>query len=138
MTMLGSGQLGIPRPVPGAITPPMSVVATTDTPGFALQNGTPNIISWTAPNDGQMHRFMLNTTQVVSVLEVGGQVNLNWTNPDGTAFTPVQYGAGNAVGAHSPSAQVNGVCKSGQTVTLAQTTALTSGAVIVWAELWAS
>ena len=50
------------------------LVATTGVNGFMLQNATPNILSWTAPNDGNMHRLIVFATLHVTSSETGGKV----------------------------------------------------------------
>lgn len=115
-------------------------LAATPLAGFALQNGTPTIISWTAPNDGKLHRFLLSATQHVTSAQTGGGVNVTYTAPDGSAGTLFPFGAGNGVGVSGPLAASQGPVEveAGSTVTVVQGGALTAGAATVWAELWGS
>ena len=98
--------------------------------GFALQNGTPVILSWTAPNDGQLHQAFVSATLVVTVAETGGQVFARWTSLGAaqvqTAFNP-NVGVGGAF------YNVVALVDPGTTIHLDQNTALTAGAANVGA-----
>lgn len=122
----------------GTVTLGTITTLATATPlgGFPLQNGTPQILSWTAPADGNIHRVTLVTALHVTSNETGGQVTLNTTLPDGTAANPVVYTGGTAASIGQFS--TDRIVQPGSTVTLAQTTALTGGAAVLWAELWGS
>lgn len=115
----------------------LNLVATTGINGFALQDGTPTILSWTAPDDGNMHRAIFYLNLHVTSALTGGIINANWNGPDDAGYQ-VQianggYGQGTDVG--SPIVAIVG---SGKTVTISQATAITQGDAIVWAEIWAS
>jgi hypothetical protein len=112
-------------------------VATTGPTGFALQNGTPSIISWTTPSDGNLHRVTMFITWDVTSTETGGAFGMTWTAPDGGAGALALSAGGSAAGAHTPT-PFSAVCRAGTTVTLAQTSALTGGAATLWAEMWGS
>jgi hypothetical protein len=111
-------------------------VGITPAAGFALQNGTPNIFSWTAPNDGKTHRFFLIGAKEVTIAETGGAVGVTFTLPDGTAASPTWVAGNNGVGITMPNYR-SGLVQPGTTVTLAQTGALTLGASLIHAEMWA-
>jgi hypothetical protein len=118
----------------------MVVQAATPLTGFALQNGTPNILQWTAPNDGKLHWVFIATYLRVTSAETGGQVNISWTDPsgNGTATGLLNGGKGTgATGSDSSSWSVNIAVQPGTTVTLLQATALTGGAATLWAQIWA-
>ena len=77
--------------VAGAITPaPMVLQATTGVAGFPLQNGYPDIASWTAPDDGIMHRVQIYALLIVTSTETGGQVEAFFTLPGGTTWSYYQ------------------------------------------------
>lgn len=115
----------------------MQKAAATAAAGFALQNATPVIVSWTAPADGQPHRVMIITTIDITALETGGQVSATFTAPDGAVQNFNQlFAAGQAAAAHTNQAGI--IVAPGTTVTLSQTSALTAGAALIWAEIWAS
>lgn len=104
------------------------------TAGVALINGTQTLASWTAPSDGQRHRFYAIMTQVVTVAETGGQMTLSYTQPNGNATTRVPFAGGSGTGSGN---QINGdVIQPGSTVSYQQTSALTAGAAVAWCEIW--
>jgi len=123
---------------PFAPNPAMNLLLTTGAAGFTLQNATPNILVWTAPNDGQPHRVFVVGNQNVSVSETGGQVSMTFTRADnGGTNAPVLFGGSAGTGYHNVANNV-AVVAPGSTVTIAQSTALTAGAAQVWMELWGS
>lgn len=113
-------------------------VASTGASGFALQNATPNIISWTAPNDGQEHRFLLLGNENVTVAETGGQVNVTFTRADGSGQNSAPIFGGTAGLGYHGIGNNSGIVAPGTTVMVNQNTALTVGAATVWVEIWAS
>ena len=123
---------------PFAVAPAMGLLAATPLTGVALVNGTPVILTWTAPSDGKMHRVMAFGSLLVTVLEVGGQVNFSVPipSPGGTANNPL-FNAGQAAGSQM-SFNPGSLVAPGATVTVNQASALTGGAAVVWAELWGS
>lgn len=123
---------------PFAVAPVLGLLVPAPLAGFALQNATPTIATWTAPNDGQNHRFAIIATQTVSSLETGGIVSVTFTAPDGTASTHTLYPGGSAAGETNPSTGFTRVCKAGTAVSVVQSSALTVGAAVVWAEIWGS
>lgn len=122
-------------------TPPtagsgLALQATTGIAGFAKQNATPNIISWTAPNDGNMHRVLFFASETVTALETGGGVGVIITVPGGgtqAAGTALFAGAKAAGSYH---ALDGAIVAPGTTVTINQSAALTAGACTVFAEIW--
>lgn len=118
-------------------TSPWSQLAATPFAGVPLINGTQNVLTWTAPNDGVMHRVLVMGTQHVTSTETGGTINLGVTLPDGTAASFQLFASGAATGAHNLSFETYLVAPN-TTVTISQATALTAGAAKVWFELWGS
>jgi hypothetical protein len=115
----------------------LQLVATTGPSGFALQNGTPTILSWAVPNDGNIHTIELNAVLVVSSAETGGLVVLSFVFAGSVAAaTPTVFAGGSGVGSANSSVSGMRLVAPGTTVTLAQTSALTAGAAIAYAELW--
>lgn len=103
--------------------------------GFALINGTQDIITWTAPNDGALHRFLVIGTIDVTVAETGGQIVVNFTAPDNTAAAGIQlFAGGRATGVAQTT--VNAQVKAGTTVAVHQQTALTVGTATLWADIY--
>lgn len=114
----------------------LQLQATTELPGFALQNATPTILSWTAPNDGQMHRILIYGALDVTLTLTGGQVNIAWTAPDGSIGHPNLFSANSAAGNHDN--LVGLLIEPGATININQSSAVTAGAGVLWAEIWAS
>lgn len=115
----------------------LQLIASTGAAGFAKQNATPNILTWTAPNDGALHRAMLFVLQIVTALETGGQVNMFSTGSNSLGV----FAPGAAAGKYLPTTGqfVPVLLRSGDTVTLQQISALTAGGpTTVYAELWAA
>lgn len=114
----------------------VNLLAATPAAGFALVNGTPNIVSWTAPADGRNHRvFCFGTASITSAM-TGGQVNGGFFAPSGAnlGFTAVPVGGGpNGFAFFYPV-----VIQSGSTFVVQQVSALTAGACTVWCEIWGS
>lgn len=108
--------------------------AATPVAGYALVNGTGTIISWAVPNDGNLHSAMIISSMNVTVNEVGGQLAVSFTVPDGTAFLSSFLAAAQTTGVKTTS--FFGSVKAGTTVALTQNTALTSGTSVAWAQIW--
>jgi hypothetical protein len=117
---------------PGLPTTSLTPTVRTPAAGFALQNGTPTILSFTTPNDGQAHGYSVATTLNVTVAETGGAVQLTWTS-QGVAFAATVYAGGSGTGTNN----VNSACVAdpNTVVTLKQSTALTAGTASVAAAI---
>ncbi len=117
----------------------LALQATTGPAGYALVNGTGTVISWTAPNDGNMHRFLVTASQHVTSAETGGQMKITLTTPDGyTNGSITLYNGGSGTGFAPPSQVPVGLIEAGTAVIVTQTSALASGAAVLWAEIWGS
>jgi hypothetical protein len=116
--------------------PPVAQAVSSAVAGYVLINGTGNILVYNVPNDGLVHTVNVATNMNVASLETGGQIQVLFTTPDGTAQTFQQHAAGLAAGL----ARVNTacLCKPGTTVTLQQSTALTAGAATLWGSMWSA
>jgi hypothetical protein len=113
--------------------------AATPAAGFALVNATPTILTWTAPNDGLLHRFQVFAAENVTVGQTGGQVSVTYTLPDGTTSSVhALFGGGQTPGDNTPGQDFSITIKAGGTVTIAQTQAMSVGTAVVWAEIWGS
>jgi hypothetical protein len=115
----------------------LAKVAATANAGYTLINGTGSILTWTAPNDGNNHRVMVAGGIYVSTTEVGGTVVLNITLPNSVAVSPSVFAANQGAGYHAQGNYGVHLVAPGSTVTLQQSAALTGGAAVVFAELWA-
>lgn len=125
-------------PVPGAnwsYLHTLTLKATTGVNGFALVNGTPNIISWVVPNDGKLHRMMIFSTLQVTSTETGGVVNYSYNTPAGLAVNE-QLAAGGVATGLNTTFSYTVIVQPGSTVIISQGTALTGGAATLWAEIW--
>jgi hypothetical protein len=109
----------------------MSLQATTGSAGVALINGTQSVLSWTAPTDGNLHVISWSILLHVTSAETGGSmatgisglytsgnissggIGIGWSQFGGTATLP-----------------------SGDTWAITQSTALTAGAAIAYAQIW--
>jgi hypothetical protein len=120
-------------PYPVAVVAP-ALLATTTLSGFVLQNATPNIFTWTAPNDGKLHMIFLSALTVVTSAETGGAWGINLTEADNTVRTP-GLSAG-SLGTGATRSFTSYMIQPNTVVTVEQTSALTVGAATVWAELW--
>ena len=108
-------------------------LVTTGNAGVALINGTQTILTWTAPNDGNLHIVNWALLQHVTTLEVGGAVV---TTISGLYTQGNGFGGSSSVG-YNASGGIN-VIPPGDTFQINQSTALTSGAAIVYGLIWGS
>jgi hypothetical protein len=117
----------------------MTNVAATSAAGYTLVNGTGTILSWTAPNDGALHRVMVVGTLHVTSAETGGTINVNFTAPDGTSgANQALFSASHGGGVFGPDKPGTLIVQAGTVVSVQQGSALTVGAAVLWAEIWAS
>lgn len=105
--------------------------------GFALQNGTPNILTWTAPNDGVPHRVTVFGGVRCSNAETGGVIQINATDLAGGGIARQLDAGGHGVGSFVFTASLI-LVQPGTTVTVQQSSALTVGAATAFAEMWGS
>lgn len=104
--------------------------------GFALQNATPTIATWTTPNDGKVHRALLIASLDVTSAATGGTISITYTMPDGNSHTSTVFATSQTAGGHIA---VTGVSVEANTaVSVTQSAALTAGAATLWAEIWGS
>lgn len=116
---------------------PLQLQATTGVNGFGLQNATPDILTWTAPSDGEQHRATIFASLEVTSAETGGTVVADWTFPSGSGNGIVLAAGGQAAGNNATN-PVEVILGAGTTVTVRQSAALTAGAATIWAEIWGS
>jgi hypothetical protein len=114
-----------------------SLLASTGTAGYTLINGTGNALTWTAPADGALHRFFVIAVMHVTSAETGGGIVVNLTLPDATSGQFTLFASGKTAGVQAsnfPAAPV----QANAAVSVAQSSALTAGASVLWAEIWGS
>jgi hypothetical protein len=118
----------------------LALVATTGPSGYVLVDGTGNIITWTAPDDGQLHRYLIFVQQIVTSDETGGELAIQFTGMDGNVYTEQFSAPGLTAGFYGPAsfAFTSGIIKAGTALTISQFTALTGGAATLWPEIWGS
>jgi hypothetical protein len=106
--------------------------------GFALQNATPNILTWNVPNDGKAHTFIVQGQVHATVAETGGAIQIAYTQPDGNAQTTVIDAGGHGISTSGlgSSGNFSRVVQAGSTVILQQGSALTAGTAVLFATLW--
>jgi hypothetical protein len=127
-------------------SPSLQLITATPETGFALVNGTPVILSWTAPNDGNLHRFCVFARLIVTSNMTGGLVFISnagtpltgGTTGSGTAPWNNSKGAGDYFLTKDGASDFKGILGPAETVQIQQIDALTGGAGTVWAEIWGS
>jgi hypothetical protein len=119
--------------------PTLALQATTGTTGYALVNGTGNILTWTAPNDGLLHRVQIIFSVSCTSGTTGGLISVTWTAPDGSTANSQMLAAGLSPGSmYRASSSAPVICKAGTAVSLTQYNAMTAGAATLWGEIWGS
>lgn len=117
----------------------LALQAATPVAGFALgASGFETIATWTAPNDGQLHRALIMGGMQVTSATTGGQVTLKVASPgDSAVATYVIFGISQAGGDYAFPVFFLPV-KAGTSVTVLQATGISAGAALVWTEIWGS
>jgi hypothetical protein len=123
----------IPDPYPQGLT----LRAITPAAGFALQDGTPAILSWTAPDDGQLHTIMQVAYVYASSEMTGGNINCSFYDPAGNAVTDPEFVTGGLMSGYSNWNSNVLLVAPGTVSAIGQGSALTGGAATCWAEIWA-
>lgn len=97
----------------------------------ALVNGTPTLLTATAPNDGKVHTAIIGATLHVTGAETGGNVAAAYTSQGQsiTNFNLINQNQG--TGSFLPSVTQVVSIDPGSTLTISQSTALTAGAATV-------
>lgn len=120
----------------GLPTGGLALVASTPSGGFALQDATPTILSWVAPNDDHLHIALYSIGYTVGAATTGGEVGVGKTG-----WGPVSaVSAGQGVVTVIQEASIGFsaiVLGPGETVMISQMTALTAGAENIYAQIWA-
>lgn len=126
--------------IPSSLLPTLSglgglgLLETTTQTGTALNNTTQQFFQWTAPADGNLHRVMLHADLNITSVLTGGSIQLNYTSPANTSVIK-SVSTQTAVGEYVLG-PLSFLIKSGSTVTLAQSAAMSAGAAVLYAELW--
>lgn len=119
------------------------LLASTGAAGYSKTNSTANILSWTAPSDGNLHRAMCFYASHVTVAETGGQVTFGsqstgggGTLIDSSAGWATVDNGGNGTGLRASQNVSYLMVAAGSTIYLYQATALTAGTTKLFAEIW--
>lgn len=78
----------------------LSVSSKTDLDGYTLAGSTGTVLSWTVPDDGEIHVVEVMLYEVVTSALTGGAVSPPAGGPSDTAQTITVLPAGVAVGVH--------------------------------------
>lgn len=114
------------------------LLASTGAAGTPLTAGTPVFLTWTAPNDGNLHRIQVFSALNVTSSETGGAVGLGWTQPDGSVIAAAAQLFAAGLGISTNWTPQFRLVKAGTSVTVAQTSGLSGGAAVLYAEIWGS
>jgi hypothetical protein len=113
--------------------------AATGVAGFALQDATPTILSWTAPNDGNKHRAEIFFSAAVQSAVTGGEIAFTYTLDGMNAGDIILlYANSMYTGTYPPVNPAAVMIDPGTTISVMQQSAMTGGDCIVWAEIWGS
>ena len=113
----------------------LALRATTGADGYPLADGTGTITGWPVPGDGALHRVLVGGTLDVTATGTGGAVTVTFTSPAGTTRSTLLFGPGQPAGVQIPGPFLLAV-KAGTTVSLTQSTPLTAGAAVLYADIW--
>jgi hypothetical protein len=119
----------------------LQLQATTGEGGFALQDATPTILTWSVPDDGNLHRVSVYSLMHVTSLETGGVIDIVFEGPFAEAVTHTSqiFAGGLATDtAGQLGSLFEAIVGAGTTVSLIQGSALIGGAAVLYAELWGS
>jgi hypothetical protein len=138
--LASNGTSGAPtwQDAPGATG--LSLGASTGADGWTLTDSgsyPAEIISWTAPNDGALHRVLVAGILQVTSADTGAEISADWTLPNGDA---------NSNWSLYVTSEPTGIkqllswfyVQANTTFTVNQQAALTGGTATAWIELWTS
>jgi hypothetical protein len=118
----------------------LSLAASTGASGWTLTDSgsyPAGIISWTAPDDGDLHRVLVAGIMQVTSADTGGEISADWTLPNGDANSNWQlYVTSESTGIKQLLSWF--FIEANTTFTVNQQAALTGGAAVAWIELWTS
>jgi hypothetical protein len=126
--------------------PSLQLKIATPAAGTALINGTPDILTWQAPNDGLLHRFVIFARLIVSADLTGGQIYVQLANASlphagngsGTEIWGSGKGGGDYFLNRDGVSDFKSILGPGETVKITQNTAVIAGAAVLYAEIWGS
>lgn len=116
----------------------LRLLISTDDAGFAMIDGTPTFLSYTFPNDGNLHWAFVAAYLHASSDMTGGEIGNGFTDPQGNSVQDNVFVPGSQPSGFSQW-QTNMVPVLGGTaVTIYQATALTVGNAQAWGAIWGS
>lgn len=119
---------------PVAQTPPVAQLKNRTPPGgVPLGAAAVALLAAQAPNDGQQHPVTVHFSAVVTAAATNGGMTLNWTC-DGVATHSTLLAGNQAAAAYGPASPTTVMCDPGTVVSINQT-ALTGGAIQMFAEI---
>lgn len=121
----------------------LAQVATTGASGYALVNSTGTILSWTAPNDGNLHTVLVSGGMNVSGTPAGGRIYTTFvvggsSQTNMLLINPTSSGYWSMTSGHNTPGVVGFCCDPNTTVTVQQGSALTSGTATLYATIFVS
>jgi hypothetical protein len=134
-TALAAGSVGKAADA-GHVHTGLALQAATAVAGYSLINGTGTIISYTTPNDSAMHPVVVFGGVRVTVNETGGAIQTSYTYPDGSGSTDSLNAGGGTVG-HTLFTARLALAQANTTFQVNQSSALSGGTAVAWAEIWA-
>lgn len=112
-----------------------SKVAATGGGGFPLQDGTPVILAWTAPSDGETHSFLIQFRMRNTRQQAGGKVQFTFGDSD----QAINLNSGSEPGIdHENETGNTWLAMPGEVITVQQVEPLTAGDGTVYCEIWAT
>ena len=110
-------------------------VASTGAGGFALQNATPTIITWTVPTG--LWFYIVPTLLIVTSAESGGSVSLSTANGNDIIFLWAAALNPGIYRGYKIAAALSSLALAGDIVEVTQTAALTAGASTLYGAILA-
>lgn len=133
--------LGISAGLPAWLSG-LTLQTATSASGYALINGTGNIITWTAPNDGALHTVLyFAMCHITSAASGSPTCEITGTAPDGGTISKSIFGALTSSTFYYPTTggcPVTLFIEANTTFSIIQNTSMTAGAGVVWASIWAN
>jgi hypothetical protein len=100
-----------------------------------MVNGALTLLTWTAPNDGELHPVIIRGKIVVTVNQTGGGTTITWTGGSNAWIgESLAIGTYQGTGYNATGVELG----PGETVTVEQTAAQTAGTATFYGELWAA
>lgn len=99
--------------------------------GVALINGTPNLLTYFVPNDGNPHAILIIGAAIVTSAETGGAVQVVLTDQTSGQTSTTTISAGTLAAGVQATTVVAATLSAGSKVVINQSSALSAGAATV-------